>query len=363
MSHLPTILAVAYTANVPLLLWGPPGAGKTTMIQAFAKALNVHCATVMASIQEPADIGGYPIPSATGVRKLPPQWAMDLRGTGGILFIDELTTAPPATQAAALRVVHQGVVGDMDLGPDVRRWSAANPAEYAADGNQLAAPLANRFMHVQVPLDVAAWLQGAVSGWATPSFAPAPPDWRSKLPSAMASIAGYIQRDSAKLLSMPKDAAAQGGAWPSPRTWEMAGLVLAACEAMRVHEDVLLTCISGCVGTGAAMGFLAWRKAADLPDPEALLRGAHWDIPSDGSKVYATLGSVVAAVIATPTLDRWNAAWDILDRAASRHADLAAMTAKSLAMVRKTHNFPAPSSMLRMAPLIKRIGGFATGGS
>lgn len=361
-SHLPTILSVAYTANVPLLLWGPPGTGKTTMIQQFAQAMGVGCSTVMASIQEPADIGGYPIPSTAGVRKLPPQWALDLRGTEGILFVDELTTAPPSTQASALRVIHQAVIGDLDLGPGVRRWSAANPPEYAADGNTLAAPLANRFMHIQCPLDAAAWLRGAVNGWPAPSFVPAPPDWRTKLPAAMAAIAGYIQRDSTKLLAMPKDAAAQGGAWPSPRSWEMAGLVLAVCDAMKAPSDVAMLCVAGCVGEGAAIGFLAWRKSADLPDPEDLLRGVPWDVPSDGSKVYATLSSVVGAVVANPTLDRWNAGWDLLDHAAGRHADLAAMVAQGLAVVRKTHNFPAPSSMMRLAPMIKRIGGFGQGG-
>src|SRR5262249_29844746 len=66
-------------------------------------------------------------------------WARRLTETGyGLLFLDELTTAPPAVQAAMLRVVLERAVGDVELPAAVRVVAAANPAGQAADGWELA---------------------------------------------------------------------------------------------------------------------------------------------------------------------------------------------------------------------------------
>jgi MoxR-like ATPase len=68
-------------------------------------------------------------------------WARRLTDAGhGLLFLDELTTAPPAVQAAMLRVVLERAVGDVELPASVRIVAAANPAEQAADGWELTAP-------------------------------------------------------------------------------------------------------------------------------------------------------------------------------------------------------------------------------
>jgi len=355
---LPTIMTIAYASNVPMLLWGPPGTGKTSSIKGFANAINVACKTAMASIQEPADIGGYPVPGQQGVRKLPPTWAMELASEQeGILFIDELTTAPPATQAACLRAVHEGVVGDLELPVGIRRWAAANPAEYAADGTTLAAPLANRFMHIAAPLDAMGWVRGVVNGWAPPAYMPPPPGWEASIPGVAAMVAAFIQRKPSMLLDMPKDEAARGGAWPSPRSWESGIRVMAACESMHAGPDAMTAVLAGCVGPGAAIEFLAWMRAQDLPNPRDLLRTRSWDVPRDGSKAFATMSGIVAHTAADLTRENWDAAWALLALASNQHADLVAVAAKSLADLRRRCNYPAPGGMVQLAALLKAIGG------
>src|SRR5205823_11964182 len=64
-----------------------------------------------------------------------------------------ISTAPPAVQAAMLRIVLERVVGDLELPPGVRVVAAANPPEQAADGWDLAPPLANRLVHLDWPVD------------------------------------------------------------------------------------------------------------------------------------------------------------------------------------------------------------------
>ena len=117
-------LGTAIAARVPVLLWGAPGTGKTSVVQAMAAAAGWPCETVIASIREPSDFAGLPIiagpdSDSPQVNFAPPRWARRLAAAGhGLLFFDEVSTAPPAVQAALLRVVLERTVGDLVLPGD-----------------------------------------------------------------------------------------------------------------------------------------------------------------------------------------------------------------------------------------------------
>ena len=128
-----TVMRAAGRAGVAVLLWGKPGIGKSSLLQALADAEGIPMETVIASLREPADFAGLPVVQDTGVELAAPAWAVRLAGADdGYLFLDELTTAPPAVQAAALRVVLDRVVGDLTLPRGVRIVAAANPPEIGA---------------------------------------------------------------------------------------------------------------------------------------------------------------------------------------------------------------------------------------
>ena len=177
-----TALGVAVAARVPVLLWGAPGTGKTSTIRAMAGQLGWPCETVIASIREPSDFAGLPVVVGDGVRFAPPGWAQRLAAAGhGLLFLDELSTAPPAVQAALLRVVLERVVGDLELPEDVAVVAAANPPEQAADGWDLSAPLANRLCHLTWEIDPKAVAEGLAGGWAAPAVPALPERWQAGL--------------------------------------------------------------------------------------------------------------------------------------------------------------------------------------
>jgi MoxR-like ATPase len=162
-------LAVAVATGTPVILWGPPGTGKTASVRAVARSLGLPCEVVIASIHEPTDFSGLPIVDGGDVRLAPPAWARRLSECEtGLLFLDELTTAPPAVQAALLRVVLERTVGDLRLGDGVAVVAAANPPGQAADGWDLSAPLANRFCHLDWVADATGFAAGLAAGWPTP---------------------------------------------------------------------------------------------------------------------------------------------------------------------------------------------------
>jgi MoxR-like ATPase len=144
-----TVLRAAGRAGVAVCLWGDPGIGKSALIQAAATADDVPCEIVIGSLREPSDFAGLPVVTDEGVRLEPPSWAKRLHeAKAGYLFLDELSTSPPAVQAAMLSVALERRVGDLFLPRAVQVVAAANPPERAADGWDLSPPLANRFLHV-----------------------------------------------------------------------------------------------------------------------------------------------------------------------------------------------------------------------
>lgn len=352
-------LALAVQARVPALLWGAPGTGKTSYILALGRALGLPVEVVIASIREPSDFAGLPVVRESGVVMEPPAWARRLASSGkGILFLDEISTAPPAVQAALLRVVLDRVVGDLPLPPGVAVVAAANPPEQAAGGWDLSAPLANRFCHLSWGVDPREWADGMVQGWPEPPIPRLPEGWESGVMTSRALVAAFIRHRPHLLLQVPQSEEQAGKAWSSPRSWEMAARLLAAAQAAGAGEDVEASLAAGCVGEGPALEFLAWRRELDLPDPEDVLADPDgFVLPARGDQAYAVLAAVVAAAVSRLTRERWLAAWRVLARAAEQGVkDVAAAAARSLAQAQKP-GLPLPTKELReFIPLLQKAG-------
>ncbi len=355
-------VGLAVAARVPVLLWGAPGTGKTSMIHALATAAQLPCETVIASIREPADFAGLPVVRTTPdgrsrVDLAPPRWAERLETAGrGILFFDEVSTAPPAVQAALLRVVLERTVGDLQLPAEVAVVAAANPPEQAADGWDLTAPLANRFCHLDWPAEARDIADGFAGGWPIPRIPDPRLGWQQNTPIARSWIAGFLRARPALALDVPAEAAGAGRAWPSPRTWDMAAVLLSAGQAAGTDEAVLSLLVRGAVGQGPGVEFLTWLAEADLPDPELLLADPDSFVPPErGDRAYAALASVAAAVAAHPTTERWTAAWRIFGHCGERAPDVAATAARALARVRPP-GAPVPKEVHAFAPLLRDAG-------
>jgi AAA domain (dynein-related subfamily) len=357
-------LAVAVAARVPVLLWGGPGLGKSSAVREIASAAGLPCETVIASIREPSDFAGLPIVAEDGkaVRFAPPSWAERLASAGtGVLFLDEISTAPPSVQAALLRVVLERTVGDLALPPEVTVVAAANPPEQAADGWDISPPLANRFCHLDWELNAREWADGILAGFAQPEV-PAlhANQMLTELAAARAAIGAFVTSRPHLLHAHPGNESAGGRAWPSPRSWEMAARLAAATHVSGAPDDVGALLVAGAVGPAAAAEFLSWQQDLDLPDPEAVLRDpASFRLPARGDRAYAALAAVAAAVLADNTVERWEAAWHAIAAGTDAgHADIAVAIVRSLIAHRPDGAVPPARVLTKMTPVLRTAGLF-----
>ncbi len=351
-------LALAVSAGVPVLLWGSPGTGKTSAVVALGEALEWPVETVIGSIREPSDFAGLPVVIDGSVRLSPPAWATRLSEAGvGLLFLDELTTAPPAVQAAMLRVVLERVVGDTKLPAGVRVVAAANPPDEAADGWELAAPLANRLVHLDWPIDGKRIAKGLAVGFPRPVLAGIenPPSTAQTM-AARAAVGAFLEVRPPLALQLPRSAADAGRGWPSPRSWEGVARLLAACEAAHASEAARAVLVEGAVGDGAALEFLAWLEHLDLPDPESVLADPDsFVLPERSDRAFAVLTAVASVAVADGSHERWQQAWRVVARAADGAPDVATLVARTLAAHRPA-GAEVPEALMELAPVLRAAG-------
>ncbi|MFJ8764762.1 AAA family ATPase [Streptomyces clavifer] len=349
-------LTLAVAADLPVLLWGEPGIGKTAALTQLAVSLDLPLTTVIASVHEPSDFSGLPVigddPAENGVPMAPPDWAVRLVRAGrGLLFLDELSTAPPAVQAALLRLVLERRIGTLQLPPGVRIVAAANPRSSAADGWELSPPLANRFVHLKWTHDHEVVVRGLGGTWPRATLPQLDP---GKLPEAVdfarRAVCGLLAARPKLVHQMPTGETRRGGPWASPRSWDMTLSLIAFATAAGSSREVLSLLVRGTVGDGPGLELLASLDRLDLPDPETLLADpAGAVLPERGDLRQAVLDGVVAAVRNRPEKSRWDAAWALLVRALDTGApDLVVVPATTLASLRR-EDWDVPESIERLA--------------
>lgn len=228
------------SVNIPTLIFGAPGVGKSAMVHQAAGSDPVI--DVRLAMLDPVDLRGLPTVQGGDVKWAKPEF---LPSTGkGILFFDEINTAPPSVQNAALQLILDRRCGPHRLGDGWYIVAAGNKAAHRAHVSQLSAPLRNRFAIVEVEVDGVTWTAWAMAHGIHPD------------------VIGFISFQPDMLSTNPSD---EHSNFASPRSWERVSTFLNgdACD---------LAAITSLVGAGPAAQFRAYQEVAQsLPNLDELL--------------------------------------------------------------------------------------------
>jgi len=282
MSQLISSVGDCVKANLPALVVGSPGIGKSDGLRQIAKAHNYdRFIDIRAAQMDPVDFGGVPY-----IENKQTHWADamliphdDVRT---FVLFDEITSASPAVQAAFYRVILERQIGSYSIPDTVYMCGAGNLETDRAVVTRQSTALASRFIHHTLTVDVDDWCRWALTD------------------GIAAEVIAFI-RFRPELLHQFGPDKNKEKAFPCPRTWHFVSK-LVNIQPNPATEYITYT---GTVGEGAAAEFLAFLKIwRTLPNPDAiLLNPAAAAVPTDPATLYAICGAL-ASMATINTFDR-----------------------------------------------------------
>jgi len=250
-------LRKAFKNKRPIFIWGPPGIGKSDIIKQLGTELDAHVIDVRLSLWEPTDIKGIPyFDSNDGtMRWAPPAElpsnALASKHKSVILFLDEMNSAAPSVQAAAYQLILNRRVGAYTLPDNVVLVAAGNRESDKGVTYRMPAPLANRFVHLEMAVDWDDYFE-----WAAEN-------------RVHKDVVGFLTFSKKDLYDF--DPKSSSRAFATPRSWSFVSELLHDDDT---DTDTLTDLVSGSVGEGLAVKFMAHRKVASkMPNPSDILSG------------------------------------------------------------------------------------------
>ena len=247
----------AMSKKRPIFLWGPPGIGKSDIVAQVTDSLpNSHLIDIRLSLWEPTDIKGIPYfdsNSGTMVWGAPselPDEDFAAQYDNIVVFFDEMNSAAPAVQAAAYQLILNRRVGQYKLPDNVIIVAAGNREADKGVTYRMPAPLANRFIHLELTVSFDDWFAWSVDN------------------NQHKDVVGYLTFAKKDLYDF--DPKSPSRSFATPRSWSFVSELLDD----DLDENTLTDLVSGAVGEGLAVKFMAHRKvAADMPNPTDILAG------------------------------------------------------------------------------------------
>lgn len=296
------LVKASIKASQPITIEGSPGVGKTAMMHAIGKELDMKVVTLILSQCDPTDIGGFPVVQPNGGVDRKPLGPLKIAcDEPVILFLDELSTAPPAVQAASLRAIHERVAGDCYFHPGTRIVAAQNPVSEAAAGWDQSLPLVGRLTKVKMKPTIEE-IQDYFFGLTSD-------DKHTKILAKDLSLTIGLRTNLVQM-TPPSDSMANGAPWAAPRAWERAiRLVGSIFEDYNIPHDsgysisgddlldkLVYAAFAGNVGEEATAAFLAIRKLRnELPSVKDILAdplNAKAPNPNDVDMNVAAIGLI-----------------------------------------------------------------------
>jgi len=302
-AHLLTVIEKEYTStreghHTPVMLWGPPGVGKSQMVAQIAGRHSAPLIDIRLSQMEPSDLRGIPFRSEDEVVWAIPAMLPSVKrhGEEGILFLDEITSAPPSVSAAAYQLILDRRLGAYEVPDGWAIFAAGNRQGDRGVTYTMPAPLANRFSHFEVDVNLDDWV-----AWA----------YAHEIDERLIAFLRFRPE-----LLFEFDPAHNPVAFPSPRSWEFAHRAL---HKFGDVQELLTGSLQACVGPAAGIELSAFVENLDkLPDIDAIVRGEKVRVPKETDLQYAVAAALVGRAIRAKHDDKAHEAFgNILEFAGS----------------------------------------------
>ena len=267
--------------ETPIMLWGPPGVGKSAIINQIAQDHGWKLIDVRLTLLDPTDVRGLPYvdQNVHQTRWAPPVFFPKDSGPG-ILFLDELPSSPPLVQAACYQLLLDRKVGEYALPDGWKMVAAGNHYGEGAIVFRMPTPIVNRLIHLVIDPDLEVWKEWAIENEIHPA------------------VLAFLSWRPEYLYQVSKD---PNRPFPSPRSWEFASRVLKSNLNQSLEHA-----IKGCIGEGVGTEFLTFMKLErELPPIKEYMQGKIEviDIPQEPSLLFFTLSSIVS-ITTKGNLDR-----------------------------------------------------------
>ena len=299
-----TVIALRRLGEVqlPAMLWGSPGIGKSSVINQLGKEHRRKVYDIRLALLDPTDLRGIPyydpkaetakwapssilpqqLPHGTSVGsrevvkedgtkvvrptlKYDPNYEknggviLDIpehikeemaRDQNAILFLDEINAAPPVIQAASYQLVLDRRIGEYELPAGVSIIAAGNGEGDKAVTFKMPTPLLNRFIHIDFDVNFEDWHDWAVVN------------------GVKSDVVGFLNFKKGYLNKFDPKSKSRG--FPTPRSWDFVSRILDD----KLPDAVLRGLVGGAVGDGAAIEFTKYREVhLSIPKPGDVLDG------------------------------------------------------------------------------------------
>ena len=267
-SNITKVVNKLIVKKLPVFIWGAPGIGKSSIVKQIASEQGLEFLDLRLSLLDPTDLKGIPFFNAETNEGVwaKPSFLPSAPDSKGILFLDEINTAPPAVQASAYQLILDRKVGEYELPEGWSIVAAGNRENDRGVVYKMPPPLANRFVHFEMDVDFDDW-----KAWA----------YSAKIDS---SVIGYLAYDKSMLFTF--DPTSNEKSFATPRSWEYVDSIIKS----GIDAELILDSISGAVGREAAVGYISFKKVMNnLPDLNTILDGTQTEIEEEDSKVMMGL--------------------------------------------------------------------------
>ncbi|RBI85160.1 ATPase [Rhodosalinus halophilus] len=218
------------------MLHGRPGVGKTQVVQELAERIGARLFDLRLTTIEPQDLRGLPYYDHAAQRTVwyRPEDLPEDPETPSVLFLDELTAAPPHLQPTVYGLLQERRVGRHRLPRSVFIVAAGNTVEDGAVAYDMGTALSDRLVHLAVRASAEDWLA---------NYAPR----RGIDPAVTAFLRGRPD-----LLDTTERSLRDGTLIAcTPRSWERVSDIMRAVPDRRIRQAM----IAGTVGEAAAAEF------------------------------------------------------------------------------------------------------------